>query len=250
MNTIHKFAARFILSVAAVTFTATASLSAPITIPAGLNPGDQYRLAFVTSTTRDALSSDIADYNAFVTAAANSQAALAALGTTWMAIASTTTVDARDNTGTNPSSTGFPIYLLDPASTKIADNNADLWDGSIYAALNVSETGSAPGGGTIGVWTGTEPMGTGLSQYELDGVLGAQLGLASTQDTRWIAVGTATSQSHLPYHIYGLSAVLTVTAVPEPGALGVLALGLVGLGLARRRKRTVLLPSADRSHNA
>jgi hypothetical protein len=43
------------------------SLAAPITVPTGLNPGDRYRLAFVTSTTRDARSSNIADYNLFVT---------------------------------------------------------------------------------------------------------------------------------------------------------------------------------------
>jgi len=37
-----------------------------VTVPPGLNPGDPYRLVFVTSTTRDALSSAIADYNSFV----------------------------------------------------------------------------------------------------------------------------------------------------------------------------------------
>ena len=68
---------------------------APIAIPPGLNPGDQYRLAFVTSTTRDATSGNIAVYNEFVTASATAQAELNALGTTWTAIASTGDVDAR-----------------------------------------------------------------------------------------------------------------------------------------------------------
>ena len=50
---------------------ATENLAAPITLPTGLNPGDQYRLGFVSSTTRDATSQNIADYNDFVTATAN-----------------------------------------------------------------------------------------------------------------------------------------------------------------------------------
>ena len=72
----------------------------------------------------------------FVTGVASSQAANSALGTTWRAIASTPAVDARDNTGTNPASTGVPIYLLD-GSTVIANSNADLWDGNLLNPLNV-----------------------------------------------------------------------------------------------------------------
>ena len=37
----------------------------PITTPTDLSFGDQYRLAFVTTDTRNALSADIEDYNAF-----------------------------------------------------------------------------------------------------------------------------------------------------------------------------------------
>ncbi len=112
-----------------------------VTTPVGLSPGDQYRLGFVTITKRDASSSNIADYNDFVTTAANSEPDLLALGATWTAIGSTSTVDARDNTGTNPTSTGVPIYLLDGIS-KIADNNADLWDGSIDNFFNIFVDGS------------------------------------------------------------------------------------------------------------
>ena len=72
-----------------------------VTIPNGLNPGDQYRLAFVTNGTTLATSTDIAAYNTFVTAEANTQPELVTLGATWAAIGSTPTDDARDNTGTN-----------------------------------------------------------------------------------------------------------------------------------------------------
>ena len=65
-------------------------------MPNGLSAGSHFRLVFVMSTTRDAVPTDISIYNAFVTSAANSQPLLAALRTSWTAVASTLTVDARD----------------------------------------------------------------------------------------------------------------------------------------------------------
>ena len=71
-----------------------------------LPPGTQYRLAFVTSATRDATSANIADYNTFVSTFANNQPILAAFGTTWSVIGSTPTVSARANTMTDPTPAG------------------------------------------------------------------------------------------------------------------------------------------------
>src|SRR5262245_48347019 len=125
-----------------------------------LPAGTQYRLAFVTSTTRDATSSNIADYNAFVTTAANTQSSLVALGTTWTAIASTATVSARTNTNTDPTpagDNGVPIYRLD--GVKIADHYDDLWDGDIDATLSVDEAGSAVG--ISNALTGSNSAGDG-----------------------------------------------------------------------------------------
>jgi hypothetical protein len=68
--------------------TVTSALSAPITTPTGLNAGDQYRLAFVTDSATTAESSNINDYNTFVTTVANTQTALSSLATTWTAIGS------------------------------------------------------------------------------------------------------------------------------------------------------------------
>ncbi len=123
-----KFSQRALFAIVAVLFSAANVFAAIITLPTSLNLGDEYRLAFVTSGTRDATSSDIADYNTFVTNAANAVPALASLGTTWTAIGSTATVDARDNTNTVPStvnggSVGVPIFLLN--DTKLVDSNND-----------------------------------------------------------------------------------------------------------------------------
>jgi PEP-CTERM motif len=142
----------------------------PITVAPGLPAGDQYRLAFVTSTSTNAMSSNIAYYNAFVTNAADLDPALESLGTTWTAIASTSTVAARDNTNTSPSSVGLPIYNL--AGQLVATSNADLWGGSIASAIAYDEHGVPPIPGYTEVWTGTgstgapddpaDPLGTSI----------------------------------------------------------------------------------------
>ncbi len=130
-----------ILAFLAATALASSSLSAaPVTVPGDLAPGFSYRLAFITSTATDATSTDINYYNTFVSNVAGGVPQLAALGTTWKAIGSTASIDARDNTGTNPASTGVPIYTL--AGVRIANNNADLWDGEVHNIINLTELGT------------------------------------------------------------------------------------------------------------
>jgi len=135
------------------------SLAAPITVPTDLKPGDEYRLAFVTSTGRDATSKNIADYNDFVTAAAESVPELLALSTTWRAIASVILdagIHARVNTNTDPATdAGVPIYLLN--DTVLATDNEDLWDGSIGVPLNIDEHANVS---VSDVWTGTASEGS------------------------------------------------------------------------------------------
>jgi hypothetical protein len=187
----------------------TPALSAPITTPMGLNPGDQYRLAFVTASASTAISTNINDYNTFVTTVANTQMALSSLGTTWTAIGSTSSVDARDNTGTNPIGTGVPIFLLDGES-KIADDNADLWDGTIDHALNVTEAGNTFGGAAIVVWTGTSSNGTkapgpNIRELGADVVAG---GVSNSVTSTWIIGGGF--DKNAPNPLYAISGVLIV----------------------------------------
>lgn len=54
----RRILALVLLFCASSLLTPLASAVPLITVPTGLSPGDQYRLAFVTTTVHDALSSD------------------------------------------------------------------------------------------------------------------------------------------------------------------------------------------------
>jgi len=202
-----------------------------ITQPTGLNPGEQYRLVFVTDATHNGVSSDIATYNAFATTEANQAAALVALGTGWTAIASTDSVDARDNTSTVPG-VGVPIDGL--RNNKVADSYTDLWDGSIDTPIQYSQLDNYYGGG---VWpwvvTGTTSAGVASSEA-LGGTDGNTVGETSYSDGRWIAWDAYSYNTGIG-RFYAISGVLTT--VPEPASLVALAgMGLVGLAIGWRKR--------------
>ncbi len=161
------------------TWTVDAPLEAPQSwafTPSGLSPGDQFRLLFVTSTKRDATSTDIDDYNTFVQTAAAASHADISHG--FYAVASTADDDARDNTKTT--GTGVPIYWL--GGNKLADNNADFYDGTWDDENNVTdESGSAYTdlGAPHNVWTGSDDSGTGYTSP----VLGSEVRLSRVLGT-------------------------------------------------------------------
>lgn len=220
--------------------TASAAQAALVVVPPGLNPGDQYRLVFVTDGTRNAQSTDINDYNTFVTSEVTGSTLATALTTagfnlgtiTWKAIASTSSVNARDNTDTNPSSTGVPIYLID--GNRVANDNADLWDGSILTSIDSTPQES---GGFGFVWSGTFYDGTtgwGLGSN----VVGSNVGFIGAVSA-WIDESGKGGSEVYPF--YGISTVLTVpssdppVSVPEPSSLlGCITLGGLMLGGAVR----------------
>lgn len=195
-------------------------------LPPGLMPGDQYRLAFV-SNAGDATSADIAVYNQLVTQQANTNAMLLNLNTTWRAVGSTLTVDARDNTDTNPTlNIGVPIYRLD--GLIVASSNADLWDGAIANSISLNQNGA---GQTGAVWTGTATNGTGLNPFQL-GQSDTEYGFLTSTNSEWVAFDSDLSNGAL--RMYAISGILTAT--PEPGSLLLAGLSACVLTIARRRR--------------
>ncbi|MGK0373505.1 MAG: hypothetical protein ACJAW1_003780 [Glaciecola sp.] len=190
---------------------ATRSFAEPIAVPA-LAQGAQYRLAFVTSGFRDATSTNIADYDAFVAAAAAAIPELATLRTSWKVIGSTDTIAARDHTGTNPTkSAGVPIYLID--GTKVVDDNADLWDGKLDKPICRTETGADVCNPHAIVWTGTNQdggvtQGAGLGGKGKNGH-GVAQGVANRSYHDWVK-NQAQPDSIQGKRFYALSGILTI----------------------------------------
>ena len=114
-------------------------------VPAGISAGSSFRLLFVSSTTRDATSSDIADYNSHVRAAAGrGHSDIVPYSLHFTAVGSTVDTDARDTTYTTytAANKGLPIYWL--GGDKVADNYEDFYDGTWDDEANPkNESGSA-----------------------------------------------------------------------------------------------------------
>ncbi|HYP12941.1 MAG TPA: hypothetical protein VEQ63_03380 [Bryobacteraceae bacterium] len=204
--------------------------AAIVTVPPDLKPGDTYRLIFVTSATRNATSTDISDYNSFVSSLAGSVPELVALGASWSAIASTSMVDASANVG--PSAA--PIYRLD--GQFIAAHPDDFWDGTLSASILLTETGAESS--ATAVWTGTLPTGDRHPAFALGADL-AVTGVQTTRFRRWIFDELAsTSSSHA---LYGISSELTVPAapIPEPSSLWLAMGALLFLSASRKFSGTI-----------
>ena len=191
--------------------------------PAGLNPGDQFRVVFVTDGTRDATSTNIADYDSFVNAEAGAATYNGAV-VNWLVIGSTDSVDAIDHVG----QTTAPVYLSDGTLVTTSTTDAGLWSRTLVHAIDLDLAAKPPPPFDNFVWTGTNPFGTGFG-----GALGdtrAQVGSIIFTNDAWVSSGTDNSPGSRPF--YGISSVLTVPqAVPEPSSLAMLGTAL-GTGLA------------------
>ena len=134
--------------------------------PADLGAGEQFRLMFVSSTTRDALSTDIADYNTFVsTRAAAGVTAMQTYANDFTALVSTASVNARTNTLTRATDTDAPIYRARSgtvsANDRVAVDYADFYDGTWpTSAIGYDESGNLVNIGQQHFWTGTNVDGT------------------------------------------------------------------------------------------
>ncbi len=184
------------------------ALAGPILVPAGLSAGDQYRLVFVTTTSTDATSSSNAFYNSFVTSAAGLDPALGSLGTTWTAIASTPAVAASDNSDTNPSSAGLPIYNL--AGQLVATSNSALWSGTLTSSIKYDENGVPSAPGFTEVWTGTGSTGVPDDPGDPLGNAMPAWGDATSTTSTWIDFPGGYYPEDGYHTLYAISGPLTV----------------------------------------
>lgn len=218
-----------VIALAVILPLASESFAVPITTPGTLPPGAQYRLAFLTSGTTIATSSDITSYDAFVQGAADAVPELLALGTTWQVIGSTPTDDAITHTGTGGIGVGATVPIYNLFGSLVATNGADLWDGSILSRINVDEFGGFPTSQRP-AWTGTDRNGFGFTNLELGGP-SPIAGDPSSTNFLWMELGTQFPDEEFP--LYAISSVLTVPE-PEPSTSALLTLGVVALLRVRR----------------
>lgn len=207
-----------------------AGLAGAVVVPAGLNPGDTYHLAFLTDGTRDAVPTSIAIYNTFVQneAALNPSLTGTGEGVDWFVIGSTFNDDARDNAVVSA-----PVYLLD-GTTKIANGFDDIWDGSVDNPIDINQFGSTVSNPDV-VFSGTQADGTkyfpGGVQRFLGSTSNVQLGDPTVINSEWIFDPGASLKSD-PRSFYALSELLVV--VPEPSTSAI-AFGMLAVLWCRRR---------------
>ncbi len=194
-------------------------------IPTGLSTGDKFRLIFLSSTKRNAGSTDIADYNSFIqNRAAAGHTDIQTYSAGFRAVGCTADSDATANTATT--GTGVVIHWLN--GNKVADDYTDFYDGSWDDEANDKEEDGTDGPDTTMdgnfPWTGCEHNGTeatfGSSSRAL-GASAARLGIPNSSVTSYGPLSSATNPSSSDRHpMYGLSQVFEVADAGNTAATG------------------------------
>ena len=189
--------------------------------PDGVAAGGEFRLLFVTSTERDATSSNLSDYDAHVRAAAAAgHMAIQAYSAHFRVVGSTATVDARKHTGTRPtgSDSGLPIYWLN--GDRVADDYADFYDGGWDSNTPTDESGEELQPPYARVWTGSEDDGTAKIFTGLGGATYVTTGRPNIQGSELEFTNGLKEENH---RLFGLSPIfqtpgeLDVTIEAEEG---------------------------------
>ena len=199
--------------------------------PANIGAGEQFRLMFVSSTTRNATSTDIAAYNTFVsTRAAAGLTAIQTYANDFTALVSTESVNARTNTLTRATDTDAPIYWVSSgtvgADSRAADDYADFYDGTWPTSVSgYNESGSFVNLGAQFFWTGMNVDGTTHATE----FMGAS-SLVRAWNVSGGNVGHTNRGSSTTQRIVALSPVFQVTAtnIPATGAPTITGTAQVG----------------------
>ena len=200
--------------------------------PAGLSAGDEFRLMFITSQTRTAASTDIDVYNTWAqgVVAAGGHASLLPYGGLVKVVGSTTSTDARVNTGmwdptlnsnagghpdgsTSASDPGVKIYwLAAPPNGKVADNYFDFYDDTWVGGDNQRNRDRTEDGEhrtpTSSFWTGSTSDGQEFS----GGQLGTNSVRSGSVNSDLLSSLNTTSNNQLPMLV--MSPVFKVEAAP------------------------------------
>jgi hypothetical protein len=217
----QKSIAVFLLAAFAV-LSAT-QLVAQVIPPIGLAPGSPYQLIFVTADTTTSGSSNIADYNAFVTSEAALSPSLPLA--TWHVVGSTASINAN----VNAPSGGVPVYNTQGIEVASA---AGIYTGSLLNPVASDQYGD---NSSFFVWTGSTPSGVGDPNFTLGNLDTAVVGVSTLSTASWM-------QSSLPHAllheepVYALSNILTAPT-PEPATITLLGSALLVLGGFRLRQR-------------
>ena len=189
-------------------------------VPSGLQEGDQFRLLFLSSTSRNAAPTSIATYNTWIqNRVAAGHTDIQGYSSTFNVVGSTAAVDARDNTGTTYTSglsyKGVPIYWLN--GNKVVDDYEDFYDGGWDEEASMrTEAGTSIEAPNY-VWTGSDDDGTEEFFAGSSLALGkgsVRLGAPNnnTNIDEGPLSGTQNFHNSSSYKLYGLSGVFRVVA--------------------------------------
>ena len=197
--------------------------------PEGVATGESFRLLIVTSTTRDAESDDIADYDAHVrSAVATGHDEIRDYAGHFQALAATEGgAEPRSHTGTDPDDdTSVEIWWLN--GPRAADDYADFYDGD-WDHSNPARTEAGDRktfydpttSGTAherGVWTGTGSSGTPSSITLGDSGGSSAIGSPYTGRVWRSGGGVDRAMQDLSLGLYGLSGVFYIEEPDAPYA--------------------------------
>jgi hypothetical protein len=227
-----RYAMCISLTVLSVSGTASATLIESI---AALEEGAMYRVLFATSTTTQALSSDIAFYNSFVSTAADSGSVTGSLGLSWKALASTAADNVQDHTGIQISD-DLLVIIFNTLGEVVAVSGKDLWSGSLNLAIRYDADGAPTCTTAIcGAWTGFD--GNGNTVGALGTAQGVTAGYPMAPISMWARDFETVATEEKSMYAVSSKVMKTSIVVTEPGTVILLSLGLAGLAFARYRKQ-------------
>ena len=188
-------------------------------IPNGLGSGDRFRLLFVSSTKRSAVTSIIEDYDILVrNAAAAGHADIRGYAPQFKVLGCTLVSAARNRTGTTytASDKGVPVYWLGGA--RVADDYEDFYDGDWDSNAPRHESGTlgptADGDGSE-VFTGCNANGTIATSGRIGNTANNQVNVGwPGGNGQEIDHGTTNRNNSRSY--YGLSTVFRVGDTTAP----------------------------------